>query len=81
MGQLYLLEGVIEYSGSYHLGVFTSLDLAIAARVEFRRQLFETNGSESFDSYSIYDFTPGELVSNVFDKLPLDTFIPSWTKT
>ena len=76
---MFILFGVISpYDGSYVLGIFDSLEKAQEGRSTFRRDYWETNKSEPYETYEIY----GPVVVNEIKELerPCDVFVPGKTK-
>ncbi|MNK85690.1 hypothetical protein D3C87_1055770 [compost metagenome] len=75
---MFVLFGVISpYDGSYILGVFDSLDKAIEGRSTFRKNYWDTNKSEAYESYEIYAHELNVLGEQ---HQPVDVFVPGKTK-
>jgi hypothetical protein len=73
---MFLLKGVISpYDGSFDLGVFSKLELAIEARKKHHERSIS-----SYESYEIYEFKVDEPVENETNHQPVDVFVPGKTK-
>lgn len=77
---MFILLGHIPYDGGFVIGVFTSEELAIEGRKEYRQHCQDMGKVEPFNSYSIYAMPLDRIEPEIFNRVPVDVFQPGKQK-